>query len=148
MRVGPFLVVLSAVVLASTACSSATKGPTATVAPTIATTRTTTVSSTAPVATSTTAQIAPQPSPDQAAAALLDAWRRGDRTTALRVASVAAVDALFAHPGSAAQARGCQEPIGPSSDCAFGIGGTNLLTIHTVSVPSGLWFVENVAFES
>jgi hypothetical protein len=35
-----------------------------------------------------------------------------------------------------------------ASDCAFGTGGTNLLTLHTVAVPSGLWVVATVAFES
>ena len=104
--------------------------------------------STAAPATSSTvaAEVAPQPSPEQAAAALLDAWRRGDRATALRVASVGAVDTTFGHPAGPTTARGCQEPVSQKSDCAFGYAG-GLLVLHTVRTPSGLWVVDSVNFE-
>jgi hypothetical protein len=125
------------------ACASGARAPRpSTSAPTTAPPTTA-----APATTSTVAaEVAPQPSPDQASAALLDAWRRGDRATALRVASVAAVDTTFGHPAGPTTGRGCQEPVSQSSDCAFGYAG-GLLVLHTVQTPSGLWVVDSVNFE-
>jgi hypothetical protein len=90
---------------------------------------------------------APQPTPDQAASALIDAWKRNDQATARRVATVAAVQALFGRPYASAQPRGCQTPIGETADCSFGLGGTTLLGMRTTSLSSGLWIVESVSFD-
>jgi hypothetical protein len=120
--------------LGPSANPQATSGPSPLVAPT------------APEATTTTAiEATPQPSPDQAAAALLDAWRRGDRATALRVASVDAVAVLFSSPSTSTVARGCQVPIAQQSDCAFGIGGGRLLALHAVRGGTG-WVIGSVDF--
>ena len=132
-----------ALCLAVAGCSSATK----TAPPSTSASPTTFAPTTVrPTTTGVAVEVAPQPTPDQAAAALLDAWRRGDRATALRVSSAAAVDATFAHPGGPTTGRGCQEPVGQTSDCAFGYAG-GLLVVHTVQTPSGLWVVDSVNFE-
>jgi len=57
------------------------------------------------------------------------------------------VAVLFSHPPASAEARGCQQPIGPTADCAFGLGGTSLLAMHTVDAGNGLWLVETVTFD-
>src|SRR4051812_16347083 len=70
---------------------------------------TTTTTTTAP--TTTTVPLSPAGSPEDAASAFVNAWRSGDRDTALTIAMVAAVDAVFAagEPGSLEQ-RGCNRP--------------------------------------
>jgi hypothetical protein len=100
--------------------------------------------STAP-STSTTVALAPLSSPDAAANALINAWRGGDRAGALRVALPAAVDAMFGHPVQPTNDRGCQDPIGGSSTCAF-MYGSGLLTLQTTTV-SGGWVVQSATFE-
>lgn len=106
-------------------------------------------STTAPLRTTTTIAIenVPQPTPQLAAAAMLEAWGRGDRVGALRVASAAAVDSLFARPPSPAQGWGCQEPVAQTSDCAFGLGDSGLLVVHTKEVAPALWVVDSVSLE-
>jgi hypothetical protein len=101
----------------------------------------------APASTIAPPEAAPQPSPDQAAAALLGAWQHGDRATALRVASASAVATLFGRPAVSTEARGCQDPVGQMSDCAFGLSGSTLLTLHTIAVVAGGWVVDSVTFE-
>ena len=90
---------------------------------------------------------APQPTADQAASGLIDAWRRGDRTAATRVALADAVAAMFTRPPSPVSARGCQQPIAQSADCSFAIGGTTLLLVHTQMEVAGGWVVASVDFE-
>jgi hypothetical protein len=70
---------------------------------------TTTTTTTTP--TTTTVALSPAASPQDAATAVGKAWRGGDRDTALTIAVVAAVDAVFAagEPGSLEQ-RGCNRP--------------------------------------
>ena len=79
-------------------------------------------------APSTSTPLTAFPSPAAAAAALIAAWQRGDRIDAGRVATPAAVDALFAHPFVPVEERGCQEPVGGRSNCVFRVGAA-LLTV-------------------
>jgi hypothetical protein len=59
-----------------------------------------------------------------------------------------AVASLFGHPVAPAEARGCQDPVGQTSDCAFGLPGSTLLTFHTIVVVSGGWVVDTATFEN
>ncbi|MHB8464841.1 MAG: hypothetical protein ACYDD7_08395 [Acidimicrobiales bacterium] len=92
-----------------------------------------------------TTVIAPQPSPDVAANALLQAWQVGDRAVAARVASASAVATLFAHAPQPVSDRGCQDPVGGQASCAFGVG-SGLVTVHTVMAGGG-WIVDEVGFD-
>jgi len=139
-RVGP---VAFGVVALAVGCSSGSSVPTTTT-----TTPVTAPATAAPTTTttSTTVTLAPQPSPDQAAQALLGAWRAGDRGVASRVASASAVAVLFGQPPQGTPDRGCQDPVGGSSNCAFGLANGGLLTLHASMVPSGLWLIDGVQF--
>ena len=95
--------------------------------------------------TTTTEPLVPQKSPDIAAQSLFDAWRRGDRSAALHVATPAAVAVLFGQPVASYSDRGCQDPISDRALCAFGIG-SSLAQIGTVSLAGG-WVVETVTIE-
>ena len=91
----------------------------------------------------------PQPTPSQAAWALLDAWAANKRASALEAASPAAVAALFAHsyPAPGVQYRGCSSPPGnTASNCVFR-DGNDLLSL-TVSMFPGGWAVTGAALES
>ena len=98
-------------------------------------------------APSTTAAIAliPQGSPDTAATTLLTAWRAGDPTLAAKVAIPAVIAAVFGRPAQAFSDRGCQDPVGGQSSCAFAVGG-GLVSVHTVTLAGG-WVVDQIAFE-
>lgn len=88
-------------------------GDTASVGATTSTTVPATVTTVAPVQT-------PLPSGQEAVDALLGAWRAGDRPAALTVASVEAVDALFAIVPETGQARGCNGgDANPNIQCVY-----------------------------
>ncbi len=140
------IVVLLSLVLAScgesgSATSSSTTSTTTT---TVATTTSSTTTTTEATTTTTIPQV-PQSSPAAAAAALLAAWRAGDEAAARTVASPDAVDALFAHPAEPTEGRGCEVPIGDTSDCSFSIRHEVFLTIRTGALDGG-WVVEAVLF--
>lgn len=123
----------------STGHASATTSPSGT-STTAAPASTSTMAS-----TTTTLALAPLSSPDAAANALINAWRGGDRAGALRVALPAAVDSVFGQAVQPTNDRGCQDPIGGSSTCAF-MYGSGLLTLQTTMV-SGGWVVQSATFE-
>lgn len=82
------------------------------------------------------------PSPEQASAALLAAWRAGDRAGASRLAPAPAVDALFARPPAATQARGCDQGGTQIRYCVFRLGD-NLVRVGVASSNGG-WVVDQV----
>ena len=133
---------LAAMVLLA-ACGSSGKG--AAGATTTLAASTTEAPATTVAATTTTVALSPLGSPDAAATALIDAWRKGDRAGALLVATPAAVDAMFGQAVQATSDRGCQDPIGGTSSCAFGYG-SGLLSI-TTSMAGGGWIVQSATFE-
>jgi hypothetical protein len=87
--------------------------------------------------------LVPVASPDVAANALFAAWERGDRGAARRVATDDAVATLFFYPPKPLSDRGCQDPLGGRSACAFGVGG-GLVQVQTVMALVGGWYVESV----
>jgi hypothetical protein len=104
------------------------------------------------VATSVPAD--PQPSPEQATAALVLDWERGNRTAATQVATATAVATLFGRPyrGEVLNDRGCASP-GPNPViCSWGpyalASPTNPLYEITVAVHRGGWYVVAVARET
>jgi hypothetical protein len=129
--------------VAVAACGSSSKGASSTTTASTAPAASTTTSTLQ--ATTTTIAMTPQGSPDAASNALIDAWHKGDRAAALRVALPAAVDAMFAQPVQATSDRGCQDPQGGSSSCAFGYG-SGLLSLQLTMV-SGGWVVQAATFE-
>jgi len=155
----PVLIVAALTVgaLAVAACSSAgpRSAPTTGTGPatttTVATTTpfpttTTVAAATTAAPTTTTPALSPQPTPLAAASALLAAWRAGDRAGAGRVATPAAVAALFAGAPQAYTDRGCQDPLNGTSACAFG-AGSGLIQLQTLNVPAG-WIVQSVTVNS
>ena len=132
------LILLIAAVLPS--CSEGGARPAAVPSPTVPPTIAATVA-----VTTTTVALIPQTTPDVAANALFTAWRQGDRAAASRVATPAAITVLFSQPPASFSDRGCQDPLGGTSSCAFGVG-TSLVTLHTVTLAGG-WVVDAVAVE-
>ena len=159
MRSAPLLAVAAA--LLGGACSAGSggapnhpaPGPSRAAGATASVTPATPPATTAPATTAppTTAPAAvaltPQPSPDQAANALLDTWRRGDHAGALHLATPAAVDALFSRPSQPAQDRGCQDPLNARSSCAFMVGD-GLLALQAGATLEGGWVIVGASFES
>jgi hypothetical protein len=93
---------------------------------------------------------APQPSPDLAAAQLVEAWAEGKRAAAASVASPPAVAALFAaaYPGqSLALSRGCSSQFLPIV-CTYGPPGgaspNDALFQVDASPTAGGWYVSSV----
>ena len=103
------------------------------------------VSTTVAPTTTTTVALVPQKSPTAAVAALLAAWRKGDRAGALQLAAPPAVDALFARPPMPTSDRGCTEPLNGSSDCAYRYGAGVLNAQAAAS--GGGWVVRTVVIE-
>jgi len=99
--------------------------------------------------TTSTLPVAPQPTAEDAADALVAAWASGDRAQALTVATPAAVDALFAvaYPKGLAIARGCSTAF-PPIVCTYGPpgGGPTTAAIYQLSVSQGPggWYVGTV----
>lgn|GEM_PF-3525500 len=123
---------------------TAAAAPTTTFAPTTTMAPTTTVAPTIPVA--------PQPTADKAGIALVANWAAGNRTVALSVATVAAVDTLFAisYPRGLANDRGCSDGTPPVT-CTFGPpGGANpndpIYSLTVQQVPAG-WYVSSVTVQ-
>jgi hypothetical protein len=103
-------------------------------------------------ATTTTAPGGPYATfttPDTAANALVDAWRRGDRARAQQVATPAAIASLFAvpAPSGAPQNRGCNAGLGGVSSCFYRVGDS-ALSIQLNDVPPTHWRVVDATFES
>jgi len=161
-----FVVAFTAVLVSgcgSSAAPEATAAPSTTTpapAPTAATTvpaPTAATSSTPPASTTTTTTAAVpsslKPNDQEASEALISAWAEGNRTAALAVATVSAVDSLFAYPYPAGSAvfRGCTVSF-PPLVCTFGApgGGTPNAAIIEVSVTqtSGGWYNSAVVVET
>ena len=103
----------------------------------------TSATSASPASTSTTLPlVTPQITPDAAAAALLDAWQRGDRAAGEHLGSPAAVAAIFQLQPRPTNPRGCQDPIAGNSMCAY-MYGDALLQLRTVTLGAG-WTVQEV----
>lgn len=143
-----------------TALASCSSGPGSSVTTTTsgaaaAPTTTSTTKATAPTTTTTSAPaipVAPQPTADRAANALISAWAAGNRPTALSVATAQSVATLFAvpYPAGLAIDRGCSVGA-PSVTCSFGPpGGGNpndaLYSLTVTQAPGG-WYVSNVQIE-
>jgi hypothetical protein len=122
------------------ACTSGSAKPAATT-PTAAPGHSVTSAPPSPVTTAD--PLVPVASPDAAANALFAAWGRGDRGGARRVATDDAVATLFFYPPRPVSDRGCQDPLGGRSACAFGVGG-GLVQVQTVMALVGGWYVESV----
>jgi hypothetical protein len=134
----------------TTAPAAITAGPTTTgpttsgsTAPTRAT-ATTLVTTTAKTATTTPpksrwAPPSPQPTPSQAAYALVNAWAGHDRSVALMDASPAAVAALFfyRYPAGGPQYRGCSTPPGNAPGSCVWRSGDELLSLTVTYFSNG-----------
>lgn len=95
---------------------------------------------------------APQPSAEDAANALVGYWADGNRTSALRVATPAAVSTLFAvaYPSGLAINRGCTDAF-PPIICTYGAPGggpTNapIYQLYESQAPGG-WYVGSVQIQ-
>jgi hypothetical protein len=93
--------------------------------------------------TTTTVALIPQETPDLAATMLLQDWDNHDRHAAEQVAVPSAVATLFAEAPQPFSDRGCQNPIATMSNCAFGLGVSNLVQLQTVTLAGG-WVVQTV----
>jgi len=92
----------------------------------------------------------PEPLPDRAALALIQAWAAGNRAQALQDATPAAVDTLFAiaYPAGYLQPRGCTAPSVSPGTCTYRNTDTNgIYEIEVVRAPAG-WYVSSVTPES
>ncbi len=135
-------------------CSSS---PARTSPPTSSTT-TTTVPATMPPSTSRPTSpptsvyspARPQPSPDAAALALIQAWAAGDRAAAAAVASPAAVATLLAvpYPAGFIQARGCTDPSVNPGTCTYANRQSGSLYQMQLDRTASGWYVASVTVES
>ena len=92
----------------------------------------------------------PQPSPDNAAIALVTNWSEGNRAGAATVAVPAATAALFAatYPAGALQDRGCTAASVSPGTCTYRNTDTDgLYEIGVTHGPSG-WYVSSVDIEN
>jgi len=150
--------------VAATACGApkATSSSTTTTALTTTTASTpiqtippassTTTTAAAPTTTAAVVPPAPQPSPEAAADALVSYWSSGNRTTALRVATPAAVATLFAvkYPSGLAINRGCTTAF-PPIICTYGAPGGGpvnapIYQLYETQAPGG-WYVSSVQIQ-
>lgn len=118
-------------------------------APTATTAAPTTVAPTT-VAPPAYTPTAPQPSPDDAAARLIDDWSAADRAGAAAIAAPAAVQTLFAvaYPAGWIQPRGCTAASTNPGTCTYRNTETNGIYEITVNrIPAG-WYVSAVTPES
>ena len=133
------------------AAASTTAVP-STAVPTVATTAPPTTARAAPTTPPTTvyAPSSPQPSPDAAAAALVDDWSTGNRSGADAVAAPDAVAALFAQPYPAGylQSRGCTDPSTNPGTCTYANRETGGLYEIGVTRTGTAWYVSTVNVES
>ena len=112
----------------------------------------TTTTAAAPTTTAAVVPPAPQPSPEAAADALVSYWSSGNRTTALRVATPAAVATLFAvkYPSGLAINRGCTTAF-PPIICTYGAPGGGpvnapIYQLYETQAPGG-WYVSSVQIQ-
>ena len=114
---------------------------------------TTTTTGPLPTTTAPSVPVAPQPTPEAAARALMSGWARADRPVALSVATPGAVDTLFAvpYPNGLAFDRGCSSATS-SVVCTFGPpGGANpndpIYSLTVVQTPAGTWYVSDAQIQ-
>lgn len=107
----------------------------------------------APTTTLPAIPVAPQPTAEEAAKALIANWGAGNRTVALSVATPQAVAALFAAPYQSGLAidRGCSSG-SPPVTCTYGPpGGANpndpIYSLTVAQAPSGYWYVSAAQVE-
>lgn len=119
--------------------------PTTTVMPT-----TTTTTAPAPTTTTVAIPVAPQPTADDAASALVSGWATGNKPKALSVATAPAVATLFAAPYKSGLAvdRGCSDGTPPVT-CTFGPpGGASpndaIYSLTVAQTTAGKWYVSSV----
>jgi hypothetical protein len=105
----------------------------------------------APTTKTVTLPIAPQPSADAAAAALISSWATGNRAEALSVATPIALATLFAVPytNGLALSRGCNTNV--PVVCTFGPPGGSAPTdpiyqLYETQIASG-WYVSSVEID-
>lgn len=158
------VVVVGAVLGATAAACSTTPSaaPTTSTPPTTAASATTSTGVPAPTTTATTAPVpttaapvippAPQPSAEDAANALVGYWAQGNRPSALRVATPAAVATLFAvrYPSGLAVNRGCTSAF-PPIICTYGAPGGGpvnapIYQLYESQAPGG-WYVGSVQIQ-
>jgi hypothetical protein len=148
---------LTAAACGSAHASSPTTRPTTTTAPSTTTTQAPTTTTTAPPPVPTTAPavvpLAPQPSAEIAANALVANWASGNRGVALQVATPDAVNTLFAvpYPRGLAINRGCTSAF-PPLVCTYGppAGGpvnAAIYQLYATQAPAG-WYVSKVVIET
>lgn len=105
----------------------------------------------APSTTTTVAiPVAPQPSPEDAASALISGWATQNKPRALSVATSQAVATLFAspYPNGLAISRGCSDGASPIV-CTYGPPGgsspnDSIYSLSLVQAPGGGWYVSSV----
>jgi hypothetical protein len=149
---GQGLVLVLGVMTAACSTGSGAAGPATTIsAPSTSMAVTATTPSAAPTTSTTLVPPAPRPTPDQAADELVASWAANDRAGASAVATLAAVDALFAapYPGPGlAIPRGCSAAF-PPIVCTYGPPGgaspsDSIYQLYVSSSPKG-WYVSSVA---
>lgn len=134
-------------------CSSSLSQPTAatsTTSPPVTTAPTTAVTAPPTPPTTVYAPTAPQPSPYQAAGALVYEWSVGNRAGAATMAAPAAVATLFAQPYPAGwfQARGCTASSTNPGTCTYANRyNGSLYEIGVTHLPAG-WYVSSVTVET
>lgn len=104
-----------------------------------------------PASTTTTAVPAgPRSSASSAAQYLINSWENNDRPAAMRVATPAAVTALFARPyaGQTVVSRDCSLQF-PPPVCSFGPSGGGSGSLYQIFVTQvgSQWYVSSVAVE-
>ncbi len=104
-----------------------------------------------PASTTTTAvPAAPRSSASSAAENLINSWENNDRPAAMRVATPAAVTALFAKPyaGQTVVSRDCSLQF-PPPVCSFGPSGGGSGSLYQIFVTQvgSQWYVSSVAVE-
>jgi hypothetical protein len=127
------------------ACSSSPQNTSSSTTPS---STTTTHAALPPPTTAPPTPVAPQPTADTAANALINFWASGDKADALRVATTTAVNSLFASPfpgGDLAIDRGCSTGASPVT-CTFGPpGGADpndaIYSMSVTELPNGYWYV-------
>jgi hypothetical protein len=105
----------------------------------------------APTTTTVTLPVAPQPSAEAAAAALISSWATGNRAEALSVATPTALATLFAAPytNGLALSRGCNTNV--PVVCTFGPPGGSAPTdpiyqLYETQIAGG-WYVSSVQID-
>jgi len=140
----------SSVVLAVSAAGCGTSGGTAESTTTVAPAVLGSVPSTPASTTITAVPAGPRSSASSAAQYLINSWENNDRPAAMRVATPAAVTALFARPyaGQTVVSRDCSLQF-PPPVCSFGPSGGGSGSLYQIFVTQvgSQWYVSSVAVE-